>query len=410
MRLVHTSDWHLGRSLHGRRRIEEMEAFLTWLVGTIAREGASAVLVAGDIFDTGTPSNRAQEAYYRFLRDARAAGCRHVVITAGNHDSPSFLDAPRELLRGFDVHVRGAASADPADEVIVLRDPSGAPEAVVGAVPYLRDRDLRLAEAGETTLDKENKLREGIAARYGAVCDEARARREKEGGGDVPIILMGHLYTSGARLADGDGERDLYLGTALHVPAEIFPADADYVALGHLHVPQIVAGRQSVRYSGAPYAMGFTENRQARGVCLVDVSAGEAGVRFLETPVFQELERVTGDLDAIRLRIAALAEAGSRAWLEVVYDGQEVVGDLQAVVAGATAGTMLEVLRITDRSLAARLPSAATVGVTLDELDEHQVFDRVLEAARIPEEQRSGLCEAYREILVALNERDGRAR
>jgi len=98
MKILHTSDWHIGRTLYGRKRYEEFEAFLVWLAGTIIQEQVDVLLVAGDVFDTSAPSNRAQELYYRFLCRIAASSCRHVVVTAGNHDSPSFLNAPRELL------------------------------------------------------------------------------------------------------------------------------------------------------------------------------------------------------------------------------------------------------------------------------------------------------------------------
>ena len=108
MKILHTSDWHLGRSLYGRKRYEEFSSFLDWLAQTIEEEKVDALLVAGDVFDNSTPSNRAQELYYRFLCRVAASCCRHVVVIAGNHDSPSFLNVPKELLRALNVYVVGA--------------------------------------------------------------------------------------------------------------------------------------------------------------------------------------------------------------------------------------------------------------------------------------------------------------
>jgi len=120
MKILHTSDWHLGRSLYGKKRYDEFSAFLDWLAETIEEQGIDALLIAGDVFDTSTPSNRAQALYYRFLCRVATSCCRHVVVIAGNHDSPSFLNAPRELLRALDVHVVGATTENLEDEVIVL--------------------------------------------------------------------------------------------------------------------------------------------------------------------------------------------------------------------------------------------------------------------------------------------------
>ena len=113
MKILHTSDWHIGRTLYGRRRYEEFEAFLAWLLATVEREQVAALLIAGDVFDSSTPGIRAQELYYRFLCRVAGSCCRHVVAIAGNHDSPSFLEAPRELLRALDVHVVGAERRQP---------------------------------------------------------------------------------------------------------------------------------------------------------------------------------------------------------------------------------------------------------------------------------------------------------
>ncbi|MEB2332384.1 MAG: exonuclease subunit SbcD, partial [Nitrosomonas sp.] len=114
MKILHTSDWHIGKTLYGRKRYDEFEAFFSWLVETIEQEQVDVLLIAGDIFDTSTPGNRSQQLYYRFLHRVAASTCRHVVIIAGNHDSPSFLSAPRELLRALDVHVTGSLSGNPA--------------------------------------------------------------------------------------------------------------------------------------------------------------------------------------------------------------------------------------------------------------------------------------------------------
>src|SRR6056297_1726179 len=243
MKILHTSDWHIGRSLYGRKRYEEFEKFLMWLGNTLEQEGIDALLIAGDIFDTGTPGNRAQELYYRFLYRVSSSPCRHVVVIAGNHDSPTFLNAPRELLRALRVHVVGAAGENPEDELIVLKDDHDLPEAIVCAIPFLHDRDIRTVEAGETMDDKDEKLSRGLRDHYRAVCDLAEHKKasfKKDGVSDVPLIAMGHLFTAGGETVDGDGVRELYVGNLAHVTAGIFPACFDYLALGHLHIPQKV--------------------------------------------------------------------------------------------------------------------------------------------------------------------------
>ncbi len=263
MKILHTSDWHLGRLLYGKQRYHEFEAFLDWLVDTLERHDVDTLLIAGDIFDTSTPSHRAQSLYYRFLYKVAASCCRHVVLIAGNHDSASFLNAPQALLRTFNVYVVGNATQDPADEVLVLCDQQQQAQLIVCAVPYLRDYDLRLAQAGESFEDKERKLTEGIRNHYAAATAIAEQRR-RELGGRVPIIAMGHLFTAGGETIEDDGVRALYVGSLAHVSARVFSRSLDYVALGHLHVPQAVDDCAWIRYSGSPLAIGFGEADQLR--------------------------------------------------------------------------------------------------------------------------------------------------
>ena len=201
MKILHTSDWHIGRSLYGRKRYDEFKAFLDWLAATLTTRSIDVLLVAGDIFDTSAPSNRSLELYYSFLCRVSESGCRHVVITGGNHDSPSLLNAPREVLRFLDIHIIGSITGVLTDEVLVLRDRDGKAELIVCAVPFLRDRDIREAKAGESLEDKERKLVDGIAAHYREVSVIALQRRTEEGD-DIPIVAMGHLFTAGARTSE----------------------------------------------------------------------------------------------------------------------------------------------------------------------------------------------------------------
>jgi len=283
IKILHTSDWHLGCSLYGRKRYEEFSAFLDWLAQTIDDEKVDALLVAGDVFDTSTPSNRALELYYRFLCRVAASCCRHVVVIAGNHDSPSFLNAPKELLRALNVYVVGSMTDEPTDEVIVLKNnpqisqmDADNVEAIVCAVPYLRDKDMRTVEAGETIDGKNRKLIEGVKKHYEAVVKLAETKRNnlrksaQSADKHIPIIAMGHVFTAGGKTVDGDGVRELYVGSLAHVGEEVFPSSIDYLALGHLHVPQAVGSAEHIRYCGSPIPMGYGEATQEKKVVLVE--------------------------------------------------------------------------------------------------------------------------------------------
>ena len=413
MKILHTSDWHIGRTLYGRKRYEEFESFLTWLVETIQQNEIDALLVAGDVFDTSAPSNRAQELYYRFLCRVAASSCRHVVVIAGNHDSPSFLNAPRELLKALNVHVVGSSSESLEDEVLVLRSELNAPELIVCAVPYLRDRDIRVAEAGESVEDKERKLLAWIRSHYAEVAALAEQKRE-ELRVDIPIVAMGHLFTAGGQTVDGDGVRELYVGSLAHVTAGIFPASFDYLALGHLHVPQKVNGLETIRYSGSPLPMGFGEAKQQKSVCLV-VSNHEEGqgkppsVQLIDVPVFQKLERVKGDWESISSRMLELSATDFQGWVEVIYEGEEVIGDLRERLETAVSGTGVEILRIKNNRIIDHVLGQIHEEETLDDLDVNDVFERCLAVHEVPEDQRPELLRAYQETVSSLYEDDVKA-
>ena len=405
MKLLHTSDWHIGRTLYGRKRYAEFEAFLSWLAELIEREDIDVLLVAGDVFDNSTPSNYSQGLYYRFLCRVAASADRHVVITAGNHDSPSFLNAPRELLEFLNVHVVGSASNSPEDELIVLPGPDQQLRLIVCAVPYLRDRDIRTAEAGESVEDKERKIIEGIRTHYRMVCNAAEQKRamlDKP----VPIVAMGHLFTAGGQTVDGDGVRELYIGSLAQVRTDVFPESIDYLALGHLHVPQRVGGSDFIRYCGSPLPLGFGEAQQEKGVILVEFSGNTPIVTNVPVPRFQELSTLRGDWQAIADDIDKLKSEESNAWLEVVYEGDEIAGSLREKLDEAIEGTSLEILRVKNNRVLELAMQGMDSGETLDDMDVTDVFKRCLESHEVPEEQHPALLSAYREVIASLHEED----
>lgn len=419
MKILHTSDWHLGRSLYGRKRYDEFSAFLDWLTQTIEKEKVDALLVAGDVFDTSTPSNRAQELYYRFLSRVATSCCRHVVVIAGNHDSPTFLNAPRELLRALNVYVVGSMTDDPADEVIVLQNnpqisqmDADNVEAIVCAVPYLRDKDIRTVEPGETIDDKNRKLVEGVKKHYESVVQLAETKRnnlrESAQSADkyIPIIAMGHLFTAGGKTVDGDGVRELYVGSLAHVDEEVFPSSIDYLALGHLHVPQRVSNTENMRYCGSPIPMGYGEANQEKKVVLIEFNGAAPSIQELPVPCFQQLVRIVGSLDNIHVKLEELKNEDSHAWLEIEYTGGDIIGNLREILDETLAGSAMEIRRIKNRRLIDRVIGTIDENETLDDLNVNDVFERCLDAFDVPDEDREELTASHNEIIKSLDEED----
>ena len=406
MKILHTSDWHLGRSLYGRKRYEEFAAFLDWLARTIEDQKIAALLVAGDVFDTSTPGNGAQELYYRFLWRVSASCCRHVVVIAGNHDSPSFLSAPKALLRALNVYVVGSTTGALDDEVLVLHNDEK-PEAIVCAVPYLRDKDIRTVRPGETIDEKNTKLVEGVKHHYADVCHLAERKRialQNARHDTIPIVALGHLFTAGGKTVDGDGVRELYVGSLAHVGEEVFPSSIDYLALGHLHVAQAVDGVEHKRYCGAPIPMGYGEATQQKKVVLIEFDGTTPNIRELPVPCFQRLVRVVGSLDDIDAKLEGLKREQSAAWLEIEYTGSDIIGNLREMFDEALAGSDMEIRRIKNRRIMDRVISTVKENETLDDLDAGDVFARCLDAHEVTDAEREILTLSHNEIVRSIHE------
>nr|WP_281492357.1 exonuclease SbcCD subunit D C-terminal domain-containing protein [Wohlfahrtiimonas chitiniclastica] len=411
MKLLHTADWHLGRALYGHKRHQEFSEFLAWMIKTLTEEKIDVLLIAGDVFDTNLPSNRAQAMYYEFLHQVSRTDCQHVVITAGNHDSPTFLNAPQALLKALNVHVIGQVSADLSDEVITLTR-NGVPELIVCAVPYLRDKDMRIMTAGESLEDKNRALIRGIEHHYQAVTDLAIAEQSRcaaAGHQEIPIVAMGHLFAAGGETLEGDGVRDLYVGNLAYVNVAAFPTELDYVALGHLHVPQIVGGCEHIRYSGSPIAMGFGEAKQNKSVVIIEFVGRNATISLLPIPRFQALERISGDLDTIEARLDALREMQQPVWLEIEYTGNAIVGDLRGRLETRVAGSSLMILRIKNQQVLNHVMQVAQDAVALEELSVEDVFEACLKAADVLPESSALLRALHQEVVQSLNEDDQNA-
>ena len=286
MRLLHTSDWHLGHTLHDQSREYEHECFLNWLLALIGEERADALLVSGDVFDTANPPAASQTAFYDFLAQARTRfPALDVIVIGGNHDSASRLDAPDAILSRLNVRVVGGFTRDgrPRELIFPLRGSDDAIAAWVAAVPFLRASDLR-RDGESRTLDDAA----AVSSLYASVLDEARARRTT----GQALIATGHCYMVGTCISELS-ERKILGGNQNALPESIFPSDVAYAALGHLHLAQTVGGREEVRYSGSPIPLAMSEIDYPHQVCVVDFDGERlASVRAVRVPRFVPLLRV----------------------------------------------------------------------------------------------------------------------
>lgn len=419
MRLLHTSDWHLGHTLHELSREREHARFLAWLLDVLDERAVDALLLAGDLFDSANPPATALAAFYGFLAEARRRRPRMTVVAiAGNHDSPSRLDAPQPLLKGLGMHLIGTLPRRPDRSldldrlVIPLRDASGEVAAWVGAVPFLRPADLPVLGEIPAHLDP---LVEGVRRIYAEVFDEARRRS----GGETARIAIGHCY-----MVDGEvselSERKVLGGNQHALPVSLFPEDATYVALGHLHKPQEVGGRRDVRYSGSPIPLSLDEAAYRHHVCLVETRGPRIAalddlavppgiavpIHRLPAKGFLTLPELVGELKRLPNRAASDREE-DRPLLEVRVARRGPEPTLRPQLEEALQGKAPRLVKVT---LEAAGPgpdlAAASGGRRLEELTPEEVF-RSAWRHHHEGEPDAPLLAAFHELLDAATQEGG---
>ena len=358
MRLLHTSDWHLGHTLRGEvTREYEHAAFLSWLLEACVREAADALVITGDVFDSATPPASAERMWFEFLAAARRARpAMDIVAIAGNHDSPARLGAASSVLRELGVHVVGGLPRrdDGALDLDRILVPVAGGRGLIAAVPFLRPVDV----AGEVLERRsredqddrgEREALEPLTTIYGEVVEAARARRRP----DQALIVTGHLYAAGAD-AQYLSERRVSIGGQESAPLRLFPDDIDYVALGHIHRPQRV-GRASIRYAGAPLPLSLDEADYKNQIVAVQFVGGRLhDLRSLAVPRTIEIVRVPrrgaaplADVVAELGRLPLLVPGDpARPYLEIVVALERPEPKLRAAIEAALDGKRPRLIRL----------------------------------------------------------------
>jgi len=403
MRILHTSDWHLGQHFMGKTRQAEHQAFCAWLIDQVREHAVDAVLIAGDIFDTGAPPSYAREQYNRFIVELRGTGCELVVL-GGNHDSVAMLGESKTLLAQLGTRVIPGVCEQLDEQLLVLHRRDGTPGAVLCGIPFIRPRDVLLSQAGQSAQDKQQSLQQAIQQHYQDIYVLAEAKRA-ELGVDLPIIATGHLTTVGASASDS--VREIYVGSLEAFPTSAFPPAA-YIALGHIHRPQKVGGLEHIRYCGSPIALSFDEAKQQKEVLLVELdSSGLREITALPVPRFQPLLSLRGSLKELDGQIKQAAEQGSAelpVWLEVLVGSDDYLSDLQLRIAALCDGLPVEVLRIRRERGNASASLQGQAKETLDELSVDDVFAQRLSSESLDETEQQRLLGLYQQVVSELRE------
>lgn len=412
LRILHTSDWHLGQHFIGKSREAEHRAFFHWLKTTITAQQVDVLLVAGDIFDTATPPSYARELYNQLIVDLAPTGVQ-IILLGGNHDSVAVLAESASLLACLRTQVVPGYSPAADAHLITLQRRSGEPAAVLAALPFLRPRDLSQRDdfkssAGVQASDKQRQLQQQIALVYQELYDAAveRATALATQAGltqPLPVLASGHLTTVGA--SSTESVREIYIGTLDAFPASAFPPFA-YIALGHIHQAQQVAASEVIRYCGAPLALSFDEAAQQKYCLLVSMEPAAAHstppvveVEPLPLPVWQPLLSLQTDLASLpALLQPALAklDAGQQLWLELVLTGDSaLLSDVQQQLEQQLQDLPVQLLRL--RRQRREAVSLQQSGLSLQELTPAQVFAERLSTETLAEPQCQRLTQLHQQ-------------
>lgn len=407
MRILHTSDWHLGQNFMGKSREEEHQAFFIWLLKRIQSEQITLLLVAGDIFDTTTPPNYALELYYNFLKELSTVDNLTTIIVAGNHDSIATLKTSQQLLKALNIHV--VTKGDSEEHQIIPIYKNKKMQALVCAVPFLRDSILRQSQSGEGIREREKFANQAIKEYYEALYQKALKLLKERGlnGKDIPIISTGHLTTVGAR--SSESERDIYIGGTFDIGGDFLGKNFDYVALGHLHINQKV-GCEHVRYSGSPIPLSFSEAKSIKKVNIIEflmpkskrANSKAIEVKTVEIPTHRPLLLLKGSLEEIVVALKAIEN--QETWIEVqLTDDDNPFASNQTIrdLAKALELTLLAVkINKSEKLLRAKEMNV----ISLDDLGVSEVFEKRLKMENLESKDfEKELIQTFNVVLERVN-------
>ncbi len=408
MRILHTSDWHLGQHFISKSREAEHSTFIDWLLQQVREQEIDAVIIAGDLFDTGAPPSYARKLFNRFIVEISRIGCQLITL-AGNHDSVATLSESKQLVEEFGVRVIANVTDDLEQQIVTLNDRHGKPGAVLCAVPFIRPRDVVSSQADQSGEDKQRALGEAIKKHYADLYALAEAKRS-DLALELPIIATGHLTAMGVK--SSDSVRDIYIGSLEAVPSTSFPP-ADYIALGHIHRPQIVAQSEHIRYCGSPIPLSFDELGTQKQVLIAEFSGSNLStITPLNVPLFQPMRAIKGDLSSIEAQLQSLSSDEAHSdnkptWLYIEVETQDYLNDLQQRIQAMTTDLNVEVLQLCrSRGKSGRTLEQAEKE-TLTELTPKEVFLRRLDLesfdGEAEQQRRERICQRFTEIAAEVD-------
>ena len=403
MRILHTSDWHLGKQLKKVSLAEDMALFFEELVQIIREERVDVLLMSGDLFDLAHPPQHALHQYFDLLRTLQGLDRRcTIILTGGNHDSPTVLEGPSNLLSLLDIHIIGGARENPQDYLIPIE--RNGERILIAAMPYLRDRDVRKATAGEDYADKIAQYRSGVEELFEAVNQLAEELYP-----DWPLITMAHLYAQGGQISDS--ERQIQMGNEASIPATLFGTRPTYVALGHLHRPQIVGKNDRIRYSGSPIALSFSEREDAKEVVMLEVDNGTVDIYTRPLKTHRKLVRIAGSMRDVETQLATYRGAHKLPdLLELQVEEQQESAEALRWLRGLEEVVTDQNYRIVHKKISFqhRIEGTGSMMTSSDEISNYtelELFNKRLEAEKDwDDEMLDEMRRAFLEVLEKIDQ------
>ena len=404
MKILHTSDWHLGQYFMMKTRENEHQAFLSWLIEVVDDQQVDAVIVAGDIFDSASPASYARKLYADFVVQLQQSYCSQLIIVSGNHDSVAVLNESKSLLSALNVSVLAGLSEDLADHIITLKDKSGHEQALVCALPFLRANDVMTSEQGRSADHKQLSLQQGIADTYTSIYTLAEDQiKAQKFDAQMPILATGHLTTIGCSISDS--VREIYIGTLTAFPSALFPP-FDYIALGHLHKAQRVQKSDFIRYCGSPIPLSFDESKHVKKVNLIEFTNKQnVQVSEVNIPCFQSLQVISGDVDSITEQITALKASmkDESVWVEVKLKQAQYMSDLHSHLSQLVEGSKIDILKVSSPQINDMNQWQESDKKSLENVTPIQLFEhRLAIEENLGEEQKRELTGLFAEVLSAV--------
>lgn len=400
MKIIHTADWHIGKILHKQELYEDISLFFDWLESYIITEKADVLLVAGDIFDLANPSNRDTKLYFNFLRRLSKTGVQ-TIITGGNHDSVSLLQASAGLLKELNITVIGGVPDDFDQQLVPIYDAGGQLCCVVLAVPFLRDRDLRLSVSADEAIEKSQIIPIAIKQHYDRLVSNARAQY-----GEAPLIAMGHLFMQGSLISDS--EREIHVGNLMGLDGKMLSSDIAYMALGHIHKPQRIDKQDHIRYSGSPIYLDFSEAGYEKLVIQVEINNNKWDIKPIKLPKFRQLLRLKGNIVEISAILAQYANEYALPTfveLDIVEEQMHIsaIHDMQELESSQSTNFKVIKSRIAfdNQTQTNRVVEYKEI---IENLTPHQIFDIRLSHELLDEKAIEEVKIAYNQILESLQD------